>query len=815
MKNWPIKALRNSIERMDQHHSDSVEPSDGATGIGIPVRRKEDVTFLTGRGQFMADLSIPGALQCFILRSPHAAAKFGKIDTSKAASADGVVAIFTGADMAADGVGQMTCLWPLKNPDGTPMAEPLRWALARDAVHHVGQPVVAVIAETIEQARDASEQVDIDYTVLPAVTHSARARETGAPQVHPDAPGNVGFTFHRGDTDATDVAFAKAEHVSSIELINNRLAGAAIENRSVIGHVDPITGHPILYTSTQAPHLTRRAVAEELGLFEGDLRVVAPDVGGGFGYKGKHYPEETIMTWAAMRLGRPVRWIGGRDEAFVSDTQGRDHITRGELALDADGSFLGLRVNTLANMGAYVSTFGANIPTAIYAALLIGVYKTPAIAVEITAIFTNTVPTDAYRGAGRPEACYLLERLADRAADEMGIDRADIRRRNMIQPEQMPYTTPIGPTYDTGNFPKIFEAALDSASYQGFEARREAAAAAGKLRGLGMAMFVETSGVAPSKFAGMMGAKIGMFEAAHVRADPSGGIRAALGTHNHGQGHATTFAQIISDRTGVPLSKIEIVEGDTAVVPLGTGTFGSRSIAVGGSALQQATVKIIEKGRRLAAHLLEAATGDIEFADGQYRVAGTDRVLTFPEICRAAYTAHSYPDDGWEPGLDENAVYDPSNFAFSNGAHVCELEVDAETGRIELIDYHLVDDIGTVINPMIVEGQVHGGLAQGIGQAIMEDCRYDPANGQMVAGSFMDYAIPAAADLPPITSQLDQSQPCSHNPLGAKGCGESGAIGAPAAVVGAVLDALSSLGVREIDMPLTPEMVWRAINEAD
>jgi len=467
----------------------------------------------------------------------------------------------------------------------------------------------------------------------------------------------------------------------------------------------------------------------------------------------------------------------------------------------------------LANLGAYVSTFGAAIPSAIYSALLAGGYRTPAIFVEVTGVFTNTTPTDAFRGAGRPEACYVLERLADRAAEKLAIDRAEIRRRNLVPPSAMPYKTPIGPTYDCGDFPKIFARALALADYEGFEKRRVEAERRGRLRGIGMACYVESSGVAPSRFAGALGARVGFYEAASIRVEPDGAVRAMLGTHNHGQGHATTFAQILSSRLGVPIDKIEVIEGDTDAVPHGTGTFGSRSIAVGGCALDRAADKIIAKGKLIAAHLLEAATSDIEFSDGEFLVTGTDRRVAFAAVAHAAYVPHNFPLETLEPGLQETAVYDPPSFAFSNGAHVCELEIDADTGRIDIVGFWAVDDIGTVINPMIVEAQIHGGLAQGLGQALLERCIYD-GGGQPVCGSFMDYALARADDLPSFLTECDESQPCTHNPLGAKGCGESGAIGAPAALISAALDALAPLGITDLDMPLTSEQVWQRIRRA-
>ena len=733
--------------------------------IGKPVRRVEDLRFLTGNGRFVDDLEIPGALHCAFVRSPHAHARIIKIEIPGMA--------FTGHDLA--GVGQMRAGWALPG-----MVELPRWALARDVVRHVGEPVAVVFAESRAAAEDAAEQVEVEYAALPPAQENC-------------------FRWTRGDQAAVAEAFASAAHRVEIELVNNRLCGAAIENRAMaaVPGPDGLT----LYCATQAPHHLRHALCAELGIREIELRIVSPDMGGGFGYKGKHYPEETVVCWAARRLRRPVRWSATRRESFLSDTQGRDHRTRAALALDDDGRFLALRVDTRADMGAYVSTFGAAIPGPIYSALLAGVYRTPAIYVEVNGFYSNTVPTDAYRGAGRPEACYVLERLADAAARKLGIDRAEIRRRNLIPKEAMPYKTPIGPTYDCGDFARMLERALQVSDYGRFPERKK-----NKMRGIGIACYVESSGVAPSRLAGMMGARFGFYESAQVRVAPDGSVAAYLGTHNHGQGHATTFAQILAAQLGVPMERISIHEGDTAEVPVGTGTFGSRSIAVGGSALHGAAGKIIEKGRKIAAHLLEAAANDIEFDKGVFRVAGTDRAVSFAQVAGAAYVPHNYPLDVLEPGLDENAFYDPPNFAFSNGVHVCEVEVDPETGAARIVGYWAVDDIGTVINPMIVEGQLHGGIAQGIGQAMAERTVYQ--DGQLLSASFMDYAVPRATDLPAFVSELDESQPCTHNPLGAKGCGESGAIGAPAAVMSALMDAL---GVTELEMPATPHRIWQAI----
>ena len=783
------------------------------SGIGASVLRLEDRRFLTGRGQYVSDRAVPGALHCRFVRSDHAHADLLEIETEAALALPGVAAVLTGADMAEDGIGSMPCLWKIPTKDGTPMAEPPRWALARGRVRHVGEPVAAVLAESQAAADDAAELVGVRYAPLPAVVGS-RAGVGAETVLHGEAPGNVCYVWGRGDEAAVARAMEGAARTVEIDIYNNRIAGAALEPRAAIASYDSIAGTVTLYDTTQAVHLVRRSVAAQLGMADREIRVISPDVGGGFGYKGKHYPEEIVVCWAARRLGRPVRWVGTRGEAFVTDTQARDHRTRAKLALDGDGRFLGLRVETVADLGAYLSTFGAAIPSAIYSALLAGVYGTPAVYVEVTGVFTNTVPTDAYRGAGRPEACYILERLADRAAAAAGVDPVEIRRRNLVPAEAMPYTTPIGPTYDCGDFPKIMERALASGDHGGFPARRAASEEAGCLRGIGIASFVESSGVAPSRLAGAMGARVGFFESAEIRVDREGCVQALLGTHNHGQGHATTFAQILSTHFGVPLDRVEIVEGDTGAVPFGTGTFGSRSIAVGGSALHRAADRVLEKAGAIAAHMLEAAPDDIAFENGAFSVAGTDRRVSFEAVAERAHIPHDFPHETLEPGLVASAFYDPPNFAFSNGAHVVEVEVDPETGTVTIADYRVVDDVGTVINPMIVEGQVHGGLAQGIGQALMEDVVYDRESGQPLAGSFMDYAMPRADDLPSFVSELDESQPCTHNPLGAKGCGESGSIGAPAALVAAVLDALAPFGVADIGMPLTAERVWRAMEGA-
>ena len=779
-------------------------------GIGSAALRKEDEKFLRGQGRFVSDISYPGQLHAVFVRSPHAHADIVSINAEAAADMPGVAAVLTDGDMEA--VGPLPPMWIVSNSDGSPMKQPPRRPLASGRARHVGEPVALVVAETALQAADAAEAVTVDYNPRPAVADAAEALREGSPLVHDEAPGNEAYTWGRGDADAASAALAAAPHVVELEIVNNRLACAALEARACLAVHDASTDVTTMYDATQAPHLIRRSVTEALGLRPNRVRVVSPDVGGGFGTKGKHYPEETVLVWAARRLGRPLRWISGRSEAFCSDAQARDHLTHASLGFDDEGNFLGLRVRTVANIGAHISTFGAAIPASIYSALLAGVYRTPAIYVEITGAFTNTVPTDAYRGAGRPEACYVLERLADEAARELKRDRAEIRRRNLIPSSAMPYATPIGPTYDCGDFPAILNRLLDAGDWAGFEARRTESDARGMLRGIGLAVYVETSGVAPSRLAGMLGARVGFFESAEIRVDAEGGVQVLAGTHNHGQGHETTYAQIVATRLGLPFEAVRVTEGDTDAVPMGTGTFGSRSIAVGGSAFAAAADKIVVKGRRIAAELMEAAPEDLTFEDGVYRVAGTDRSVSLAEVAKTANLAHGLPV-GVEPGLNESAFYDPPNFAYSNGGHLCEVEIDPETGRMEILRYLTVDDIGTVINPTIVEGQIHGGLAQGIGQAATERCAYDPASGQLLSASFMDYCVPRADDLVTFEGEFDESQPCTHNPLGAKGCGESGSIGAPAAVVGAALDALSRLGVGDLAMPLTPYAIWRAVSE--
>jgi carbon-monoxide dehydrogenase large subunit len=786
----------------------------GADGIGAAVRRKEDVRFLTGRGTYTDDIARHGQTHAYIIRSsqPHALIK--RIDTSKAKAAPGVVAIFTGADMAADKVGGLPCGWLVKNKDGSPMKEPPHPPLVVDRVRHVGDHIAVVIAETKSQAKDAAELVEIDFEPLPAVVDSLDALKPGAPQVHGDAaPGNLCYDWELGDKAAVDAAFAQAHKVAKIDLFNNRLIPNAMEPRAATGDFDPASGDYTLYTTSQNPHVIRLLMgAFVLGIPESKLRVYAPDVGGGFGSKIYHYAEEAIVTWAAGKVKRPIRWTADRSESFMSDAHGRDHHSHAELALDKDGKFLALRVATVANMGAYLSTFASCIPTYLYATLLAGVYTTPAIYAEVKAVFTNTVPVDAYRGAGRPEATFLIERLVDIAAKEMGMDRVEIRRRNFIPTDAFPYQTPVALQYDSGDYFATLEQAQKAADWAGFEARRAEARKRGKLRGIGISTYLEACGIAPSNIAGALGARAGLYEAATVRVHPTGTVTILTGSHSHGQGHETTFAQVVADHLGIGIGQVEIVHGDTGKIPFGMGTYGSRSLAVGGTAIVKALDKVVNKAKKIAAHLLEASVNDIEFKDGKFTVVGTDRSKTFGEIALTAYVPHNYPLEELEPGLEENAFYDPKNFTFPGGCHICEVEIDPETGVTRVVKFTAVDDVGRVINPMIVEGQVQGGVAQGIGQALLENCVYDK-NGQLLTGSYMDYTMPRADDLPSI-GVATHTTLCTHNPLGVKGCGEVGAIGSPPAVINAVVDALKDYGVTHLDMPASPQKVWSVINGA-
>ncbi len=782
-------------------------------GIGASVRRTEDQRFLTGRATYTDDINRPGQKYAYILRSPLPHARIKSLDVSAAQAAPGVVAVFTGADMVADGVGGLPCGWLVHSEDGSPMVEPPHMPLVTDRVRHVGDQVAVVIADSYFAARDAAELIEPDYEELDSVASLGAALADGAPLVWDEAPGNRSFHWGLGDKAATEAAFSSAHHVARLELVNQRLVANAMEPRCYLAEYEPASQQYTLYTTSQNPHVIRLLMgAYVLAIPEHKLRVVAPDVGGGFGSKIYHYAEEAIVTWASRKLSLPVKWTAERTESFVSDAQGRDHVSHAELALDKDGQFLGLRVSTQANLGAYLSTFGSCVPTYLYGTLMAGVYRTPAIYVDVQGVFSNTVPVDAYRGAGRPEASYLLERLVDHAARDLGMDPVELRQRNLIPADAFPYQTPVALEYDNGNYQATLAAALEQADYAGFEARREAAKARGMLRGIGVSCYIEGCGIAPSQVAGALGARAGLFEVGTVRVNPTGSVTVLTGSHSHGQGHETTLAQLVVEALGVPLESVEVVHGDTAQIPFGMGTYGSRSLAVGGVALQHALNKVVDKSRKIAAHLLEAAADDVEFKDGNFVVAGTDRSLGFGDVALAAYVPHNYPHEELEPGLEETAFYDPKNFTFPAGCHICEVEIDPETGVTQVVDYTVVDDFGRVINPMIVEGQVHGGLAQGIGQALLERCVYDE-EGQLITGSYVDYCMPRADDLPSFNVSTEKTL-CTHNILGVKGCGEAGTIGSPPTVINAVINALSPLGVTDMAMPATPERVWQAIRAA-
>ena len=785
------------------------------TGIGASVRRVEDFRFVTGRGNYTDDINQRGQVYAYIVRAAVAHATLNGVDTAAAKAAPGVVAVYTGADLAEAGVNGVPCGWQIHSKDGEPMAEPAHPVMAIGKVRHVGDPIAVVIADTLTQAKEAADLVTVNLDEMAAVVSMSEALSDGAPQVHDDAAGNLCYDWELGDKAGVDAAFENAHHVAKLDLINNRLIPNAMEPRAYIGDCSPATGDYTLHTSTQNPHVIRLLMgAFVLGLPENKLRVIGPDVGGGFGSKIFHYAEEAIVTWAAGQLQRPIKWTAERSESFMSDAHGRDHVTTVELALDAAGKFQALRVNTMANMGAYLSTFAPCVPTWLYGTLLAGCYTTPVVYVNVKAVFTNTVPVDAYRGAGRPEATYLIERVVDVAADELGMDPAELRRQNFISPDAFPYDTPVALTYDIGDYHTTLDAALADVDYAGFESRREEAASRGKLRGIGMATYIEACGIAPSNVVGSLGARAGLYEAAQVRVHPTGSVSVHTGSHAHGQGHETTFAQVVSDRLGIPFESVSIVHGDTDQVLFGMGTYGSRSLAVGGSAIVKAIDKVVAKATKAAAHMLEASEADVEFKDGQFTVKGTDKSMAFGEVALAAYIPHGWPLDELEPGLDETAFYDPKNFTFPAGCHIAEIEIDPDTGVVELVKFVAADDVGNVVNPMIVEGQVQGGVAQGVGQALLEACVYDDSNGQLLSGSYMDYCMPRADDLSGPMVLSTHVTACTHNDLGVKGCGEMGAIGSPPAVMNAVVDALSSKGIKHVEMPATPQRVWQALQTA-
>ncbi len=779
-----------------------------ATGIGAAVRRKEDHRFITGKGHYTDDINRPGQAYAYFVRSPHAHATIKSIDTKDASGMPGVVGVLTGTELAADKIGSLICGWMIHSKDGSPMKMAPHPALATGKACYAGDPVAVVVAETLALARDAAEKVKVDYAVLPAVADPAVTQKKGAPQIHEVAPNNTIYQWHLGDQKAVEAAFKSASHITKLDIINNRLVPNAIEARAAIGEYDAGTGAFTLWNTSQNPHVARLVIAAFVGMApEHKLRVIAPDVGGGFGSKIFIYSEEVVALWASKRLGRPVKWVADRTESFLADTHGRDHVTHAELALDSDGKITGLRVKTIANLGAYMQVFSSAVPTYLYATLLSGQYAIPSIYVEVDAVYTNTGPVDAYRGAGRPEATFVVERLVEVAARETGKDPADLRRKNFVT--SFPHQTPVVFAYDAGDYDASLKKALDLADYKGFGKRKREAARRGKLRGIGFSTYIEACGLAPSQAVGALGGAVGQWESAEVRVNPTGSVEVLTGSHSHGQGHETTFAQLVSDRLGIPIDNISVLHGDTDKVQFGMGTYGSRSGAVGMSAVVKALDKVEAKAKKVAAHLLEAAEGDIEFKDGKFSVAGTDKSAAWGDVALNAYTAHKFSGQELEPGLKETSFYDPTNFTFPAGCHICEVEVDPETGNSDIVAWTAVDDFGVVVNPMIVEGQIHGGVAQGVGQALYEGAIYDK-DGQLVTGSLMDYCMPRADHLPPLKVDTTVTK-CPSNPLGVKGCGEAGAIASPAAVINAITDAI---GTEAVAMPATPATVWAALQKS-
>lgn len=777
----------------------------GVEGIGARVARKEDKRFLTGKGRYTDDMVVPGMKYAYFVRSPYAHAKIKSIDVSAAKAMPGVIDVLDGKQLLADGIGNLICGWMIHSKDGTPMKMGAWRPLAHETVRYVGDAVAIVIADSVGEARDASEAVVVDYEELPVVTAAVDALKPGAPELHAEAPGNLIFDWEIGDSALADAAIARAAHVTEIEILNNRLSPNPMEPRATLGIYDTAEDHYTCYTTSQNPHVARLVMSAFYNVApENKLRVIAPDVGGGFGSKIYIYPEEIVCLWASKKTGVPVKWTSDRTEAFLTDAHGRDHVSKVKMAFDENNNIIGLKVDTIANLGAYMSLFSSSVPTYLYATLLSGQYAIPAIHANVRTVYTNTVPVDAYRGAGRPEATYLLERTVETAARELGVSPADLRRQNFVR--TFPYQTPVIMCYDAGDYDASLDAAMGAADWNGFPARKAEAARRGKLRGIGMSCYIEACGIAPSAAVGSLGAGVGLWESAEVRVNAVGTVEVLTGSHSHGQGHETTFAQLVSERFGLPIDNVSIVHGDTDKVQMGMGTYGSRSGAVGMSAIVKALDKVELKAKRIAAHLMEADESDIVIENGELKVAGTDKSVPWFQVALAAYTAHNLPS-GMEPGLKEGAFYDPSNFTFPAGCYIAEVEVDPETGKTDIVQFVAADDFGNIINPMIVEGQVHGGIAQGIGQALLEGVHYDPQTGQLLTASYMDYAMPRADDLPSFNVS-HQNTPCPGNPLGIKGCGEAGAIGSPPALINAITDAI---GNNNLNMPATPLAVWSAL----
>ena len=778
--------------------------------VGSSVERKEDRKFLTGRGRYTADINLVHQTYAYFVRSPHARAKINKVDISKALKSPGVITIFTGEDLAKDKIGGLIAGWKIVSQDGKDMKVPPHPPLAKDSVNYVGDHVAIVIAETLEQAKNASELVSVSYNVLKAVVDTAKALDSEA--IHEGIDRNLCFDFVLGDKAKTDSALSSADKIIKIDLNNNRLIPNAMEPRASIGDYNPSSEQLTLYTTNQNPHLTRLVLSAFNAIApEHKFRVVAPDVGGGFGSKIYPYAEDAVVAWAAKKIERPVKWVGERSESFLSDCHGRDHVTNVELAIKNDGKITGLKVNTIANLGSYASLFATVTPTYLYAPLIVGLYDIPAAFCNVKAVFTNTAPVDAYRGAGRPEATYLIERVVAKAAKEIGMDQAEFRKKNFIT--KFPHQQCLVHNIDSGDYGAHLDKALEVGDYKNFENRRSQSAKKGKLRGIGFSTYLEACGIAPSAVVMSIGAGVGLWESAEVRFNATGNVSVFTGAHSHGQGHDTTFAQIVGDKLGVSIENIDIVHGDTDKGPFGMGTYGSRSLAVGGSAIAKACDKIIEKGKKVAAHMLEGKPEDIEFTGGEFVLKNSNKKKTIGEIAFACYLPGQYGEvksplpAGVEPGLKETSFYDPVNFSFPAGTHICEVEVDQDTGETKVVKYTAVDDFGTIINPMIVEGQVHGGLAQGIGQALYENGHYDES-GQLMTASYMDYTMPRADNFPQFKIDYTTT-PATSNPLGSKGCGEAGAIASPPAVMNAVVDAIGT----DISMPATAEKVWKELKK--
>ncbi len=768
-------------------------------GVAQPVRRVEDPRLLKGAGSYTADYSVPGMLHGVVLRSPHAHAKILSLDVSAAAAVPGVHAVFTHEDLKADKIGLLPVLVELDNRDGSKQVSPPRHTLAEGQVRHVGEPLAFIVAETMQAARDAAEAVMVDYDILESVTDLATATNSGVPQVWPTAPGNLCFDWEVGPKDETEALFKSAAHVTKLTVVNNRIVVNSMEARACLADYDTVSKTWTIRTNTQGSWTVRNVMAGMVfGLDPSSMRVITPDVGGGFGMKLFLYPEHVLTTYASRKLGRPVRWVSERSEAFLSDSHGRDNITEAELAIDGAGKFLALRTRTLAGMGAYLSNFAPYIPTLAGSGVLASIYGFKAVYANVLGVFTNTVPVDAYRGAGRPEANYVVERIVDAAARELGIDRIELRRRNMVGPEAMPHTSAMGRTYDSGDFPRVLNAALAHTDWAGIAARKTEAASRGKKRGIGMAYYLEATGGDDT-------------ERAEIRFADDGYVDVYVGTQSTGQGHETAYIQLTVDRLGVDGDKVRVKQGDTNDMPTGGGTGGARSLYSEGQAIVLTAATVIEKGRRAASEALEAAMADIVFEEGRFQVIGTDRGIDIITLALGQRARAAKGED--VTTLDAAEVAQINHHTFPNGCHIAEIEVDPETGRIDVVRYSVTDDVGKAVNPMIVAGQVHGGVAQGLGQALLERTAYDPDSGQLLAGSLMDYTIPRADDLPNIDVELVEV-PCLTNGLGVKGAGEAGAVGAPPALINAIIDALADMGVTQIDMPATPEVVWRALAKA-